>query len=146
MSERLPMHHDAQAILARVLESGEPLMETLPVLDARKSADDRVLRGTFPRREGVAVSDRIASAQGLAVPLRIYRPLAADSAPLPIVIYYHGGGMVVGSIETVDAHCRWLCLEVDCVVVSVGYRLAPEFKFPAGVDDAVAAALYVQDH
>lgn len=146
MSERLPMHPDAQAILARVLESGEPLMETLPVLEARKSADDRVLRGTFARREGVAITDQIASAQGLAVPLRIYGPLAADTTPLPIVIYYHGGGMVVGSIETVDAHCRWLCLEVDCVVVSVGYRLAPEFKFPAGVEDAVAAALYVQDH
>jgi acetyl esterase len=147
MPERMTMHPDAQAILARIAESGEPLMETLPVLEARKSADERVVRATFPRREEVTVEDRLARARDLAIPVRVYRPRSEDAGTLlPIVIYYHGGGMVVGSIETVDAHCRWLCVELQCLVVSVGYRLSPEFKFPAGVDDALAAAVYVQDN
>jgi acetyl esterase len=141
------MHPDAAALLAQIAASGEPLMETLAVPVARATADQRVLGKTFPRRDGVEVSDRTVDHSNAPIRIRVYRPQAApSSALLPIVVYLHGGGMVVGSIETVDAHCRWFCLELGCVVVSVGYRLAPEHKFPAGAEDAVAATRYVQDN
>jgi acetyl esterase len=137
----------ARAILERIRQSGEPPMETLTAQQARAVADVRVLRTSFARREGVLLHDEFASGGPVPVPVRIYRPAAlASRQALPTLIYYHGGGMVVGSIETVDPHCRWLCVELGCVVVSVGYRLGPEHRFPAAVDDAVAATVWVQDH
>src|SRR4051812_29147776 len=106
------MHPDAAALLAQIAASGDPLMETLPVPQARATADERVLRKTFPRRDDVVASDRSVDSSGAAIPIRVYRPQdALSSELLPIVVYFHGGGMVVGSIETVDTHCRWFCLE-----------------------------------
>ncbi len=120
-------------------------METLTAQQARAVADVRVLGATFARRDGLDIEDGATAGPGVPVPLRIYRPSALqDEAALPILIYFHGGGMVVGSIDTVDPHCRWLSLELGCIVVSVGYRLAPEHKFPAGFDDALTATRWVQ--
>ena len=78
------------------------------------------------------------------VPARVYRP--AGSGPRPSVLFLHGGGFVVGDLETHDQVCRRLCREVDAVVVAVDYRLAPEHPFPAAVDDAVAAARWLAEH
>jgi acetyl esterase len=136
------LHPEAQAMLERIVASGERPMEQMTAQEARAIADARVLRSTFPRRDGVEVEDRIIHG---SIPLRIYRP-QARSGTRPLLVYFHGGGMVVGSIETVDPHCRVFALELDCVVVSVGYRLAPEHKFPAAAEDGVAAATWIQDH
>lgn len=142
-SDRPRMAAPAQAMLDRIRASGEPPMETMSAQQARTVADARVLGASFARREGIDTEDREAN----GVPVRIYRPQALrDHRDLPVLVYFHGGGMVVGSIETVDPHCRWLCAELGCAVVSVGYRLAPEHKFPAGVEDAIAATQWVQDH
>ena len=142
-----PMAAEARAILEAIRQSGEPPMETLSAQQARAVADVRVLTKSFSRREGVSVRDTVATGGPVSVPVRIYRPAAREGETgLPVLIYYHGGGMVVGNIETVDPHCRWLCAELGCAVVSVGYRLAPEHKFPAGAEDAVAATQWVQDH
>jgi acetyl esterase len=80
---------------------------------------------------------RIAGPHG-EIPLRIYTPRESGSA-LPVLVWLHGGGHVVGSLDSYDALCRSLALQADCVVVSVDYRLAPEYKFPTGVDDSFAA-------
>ncbi|MFI5957985.1 alpha/beta hydrolase [Cryptosporangium sp. NPDC051539] len=71
------------------------------------------------------------------LPGRIYRPEAGG--PVPTIVFFHGGGFVLGDVETHDDHGRWLCREVGAVVVSVGYRLAPESPFPGPVDDALVA-------
>jgi len=76
------------------------------------------------------------------IPLRIYTSREGGS-PFPVLVWLHGGGHVVGSLDSYDALCRSLALQADCIVVSVDYRLAPEHKFPAGVDDSFAALQWV---
>ncbi|WP_019042859.1 alpha/beta hydrolase, partial [Comamonas testosteroni] len=90
----------------------------------------------------------VASVQDTTVPggagpvaARIYRPEGAG--PFPTVAYFHGGGYVIGNLDTHDNICREICRGAQAVVVSVDYRLAPEHPFPAGIEDAVAAARWV---
>jgi acetyl esterase len=78
------------------------------------------------------------------VPMRIYRP--ADAGPHPTLMFIHGGGFVIGDLDTYDAQCRVLCARVGAVVASVDYRLAPEHPFPAGVEDALAALEWVAEN
>lgn len=78
------------------------------------------------------------------VPVRIYRP--EGDAPAPVLVWYHGGGWVIGDVETSDPTARKLCRRAGVVVVSVDYRLAPEHPFPAAPDDAWAALRWVADH
>jgi acetyl esterase/lipase len=79
------------------------------------------------------------------IPLRIFTPRQSVES-LPVLVWLHGGGHVVGSLDSYDALCRCLALQGDCIVVSVGYRLAPEHKFPAGVDDSLAALQWAGAH
>lgn len=79
-----------------------------------------------------------------SIPLRVYRP--TTDRDRPCVVYFHGGGHTIGSIETHDPVCRQLAREADATVVSVGYRLAPEHPFPAPLDDATAALTWVATH
>lgn len=78
------------------------------------------------------------------VPIRIYRP--SDDADLPVVVYFHGGGWVIGNLDSHDGICRALCGAMHAVVVSVAYRLAPEDVFPASIDDCEAAVAWVADN
>jgi len=79
------------------------------------------------------------------VRVRLYRP-AVDDCPLPLCVYFHGGGWVMGGIESHDLSCRQLAHDGGCLVASVAYRLAPEHPFPAAVDDAWAAAHWLIEH
>ena len=89
-----------------------------------------------PPRPGIAsVREIEIPARGGPVPARVYVP-HDDGAVRPLLVYFHGGGWVIGSLEGYDTPCRRLALQADCVVVSVGYRLAPEHPFPAAVHDA----------
>ena len=92
----------------------------------------------FPvdRRELPEVRDLTVPGAGGPVPVRLYRP--ERRAPLPALVYLHGGGWVVGGPENVDAACRELAAGIGCVVLNVDYRLAPEHPFPAAVEDAWA--------
>jgi acetyl esterase len=78
------------------------------------------------------------------IPLRIYTPVAAGGSALPAVIYFHGGGFVLGDLDCYDSVCRALANESGCRVISVAYRLAPEHKFPAAVEDCLAAVKWVE--
>lgn len=84
----------------------------------------------------------VASEAGPSVPVRVYRPSAGE---LPVVIYAHGGGWTLLSIAAADTLCRTLALDTQCVVVSVGYRLAPEHPFPAAFDDVWAVTAWAAD-
>jgi acetyl esterase len=86
-----------------------------------------------------------ASAEGPAgtIPVRIYRPAGAGTAPLPLLVWYHGGGWVIGDLDTADTTCRKLANRSGALVVSVDYRLAPEHPAPAPVEDCWAALCWV---
>lgn len=89
-----------------------------------------------PRPESIAVNDAVLSAGLAEVPLRIYRPAASSAGrPLACILYMHGGGWVVGSVDTHDCITAEIAESTGAVVVSVDYRLAPEHPFPAGLDD-----------
>jgi len=90
------------------------------------------------------IFDRTIPGPGGDLQIRIYTPEGVG--PHPILVYFHGGGWVVGNLDTQDMICRGLAYGAGCVVVSVDYRLAPEHKFPAAVDDSCAATLWAQAH
>ena len=92
-------------------------------------------------------SDRLIPGPGSELPIRIYQPREAKpDERFPVLIWYHGGGFVIGDLDTHDSACRLLANQADCMVVAVDYRLAPEFKFPAGVEDCMATLRWVAHH
>jgi acetyl esterase len=92
------------------------------------------------------VEDGELPGPGGALPYRFYGPQHPAAQPSPVLVFFHGGGCVFGDIETHDGLCRMLCAESGCAVISVGYRQAPEHKFPAAVEDSFAAIRWVADH
>ncbi len=138
------LHPQARALLALIAERGVPPTHTLSPQEARAVYRDR--RGfTQPAPPPVAsVQSLQAEGPQGAIPLRLYRPLGTmPDQTLPALVYYHGGGWVIGDLDTHDTLCRELANGSGCAVVS-DYRLAPEHRFPAAVDDAIAAARWVR--
>jgi acetyl esterase len=90
------------------------------------------------------VENCTAQGPGGPIPLRIYRPSPTDV--LPALVYFHGGGWVGGDLDTHDALCRAIANAADCAVIAVDYRLAPEHKYPAAVEDAFAATCWTRQH
>jgi acetyl esterase len=139
------LHPQAQAWLDFLKARDVPPTHTLSVADARRFYRDR-RSVTQPAPPDVA-SVRELSADGPhgAIPLRLYRPIGSDAAAeLPVLVYYHGGGWVIGDLETHDTLCRELANGAGCAVVAVDYRLGPENRFPAAVDDCIAATRWVR--
>ncbi len=97
-----------------------------------------------PPDVSVPFDDRSVPGPAGDIPVRVYRPGA--EGPLPVVVYFHGGGWVIGDIATHDATCHRLAAGVPAVVVSVEYRLAPEHRFPAAVEDCDVATRWVSSH
>jgi acetyl esterase len=92
------------------------------------------------------VEDRTIPGPGGNLPVRVYTPVGSGAAALPALVFFHGGGFVIGDLTTHDALCRQLANEAKARVVAVDYRLAPEHKFPAAADDCFAALKWVADH
>lgn len=131
---------DARAFLDMMAASGHPPMEQLPVSDARAAYASLMTQLEGPKADVAEVRDLMAG----AIPLRVYRPAGSRAGTLlPGLVYFHGGGFVSGSIAAYDNLCRRLSNASGCAVISVDYRLAPEHKFPAPVDDAYAATCWV---
>ena len=102
----------------------------------------RALASMFgPVPDVAAVEDRTLPGPAREVPIRVYRPVG--SGPFGVLVFYHGGGWMIGDLDTHDRECRLLCNGAGCLVVSVDYRLAPEHPFPAAVEDAFAALQWI---
>jgi acetyl esterase len=83
---------------------------------------------------------------GASLELRLYRPANAQAEALPVLVYFHGGGYVVGSLQSHDGVCREFCARTPCAVLSVGYRVAPEHKFPTPLNDGADALAWLAQH
>ncbi|WP_341912800.1 alpha/beta hydrolase [Ferrovibrio terrae] len=135
---------EAKSFLDAVKAAGRPDVSTLTPPDARQLYKET--RGAVtPEPPEVSELDNIAAPGPHGpIPLRYYRPAGVDKRePIPVLVFYHGGGWVIGDLDTHDVVCRSLANEARCAVVSVDYRMGPEHKFPAAVDDAYAAAHWV---
>ena len=133
------------AVLDAMAEANLPRLHTLSPQQAR----DLIEALTAARLENYP-SPEVHSVETLStgggyghVPVRIYRP--SDAPDLPVIVYYHGGGHVFGSLDSHDTPCRYLCREAGCAVVAVDYRMGPEHPFPAAVEDSFDALRWVSD-
>ncbi|MFB6169761.1 MAG: alpha/beta hydrolase [Haloarculaceae archaeon] len=133
-------HPDVQPVLAE-METFPP-SHVLSPESARRLREQRVA-DVAPEPVG-RVHDVEVSGPDDDVPIRVYEPEA--DGPHPVVVYFHGGGWVYGSLETHDGLCRALANELDGVVVSVDYRLAPEHPFPAGLEDCYAVTEWAAEN
>ena len=135
----MPLDPVARKLLDDVAASGRPNAHLLPVAEARANFES-LFAGLGAGEEVEAVGEHSIRVAGAVIPARSYRPAGAGAGePLPLVVYFHGGGWLLGSIESHDGICRSLANASGAVVLNVGYRLAPEARFPAAADDALAA-------
>ena len=138
------IHPQARALLDLIEQRGIPPTHTLTPEVARNFYRER--RGfSQPDSPPMAhVQELVAPGLHGAIPLRLYRPLPAGvGGPLPALVFFHGGGWVIGDLDTHDTLCRQLANMAGCVVVAVDYRMGPENRFPAAVDDCIAATRWV---
>lgn len=128
--------------LLTMMAAATPAERSRPSVEARRQSLAKLMQFARAEAPEVARSDGTLPGPGGEVAYRLYTPVAAK-APAPGFVFFHGGGLVAGSIETHDRIAAALAHASGCRLVSVEYRLAPEYKFPAAVDDAIAATEWV---
>jgi acetyl esterase len=137
----MPLDPNVARLLARAAEIDPRGVEELSVAEARARGGSIVV-GTVPFEDVAEVRDvRIPSSA--TIPARLYRPSPRTS---PLLVYFHGGGWVLGSVALSDPFCRALANASGCAVLSVDYRLAPEHRYPVAADDAYAATRWAAEH
>src|SRR5712664_3596519 len=139
---------DAAAVYKAFQEAGRPAYETLTAPEAREYyRSARVVMNPEPPALESNKPLSIPAPHG-AIPARIYTPktLRKNNGLAPCLVFFHGGGWVIGDLDTHEVACQKLAHEGELIVISVDYRLAPEHKFPAAVDDAIAATKWIADH
>jgi acetyl esterase len=139
----MPVDRDIAMLLSLIENAGYPPIAEGTVEQARIGMRTLMVDFRQPATLPVVGSITDATVAG-SIPVRIYRPQASGS--LPTIVYLHGGGFVIGDLDTHEGVCRLLCNDVGAVVISVDYRLAPEHRFPAAVEDAYAAVRWVAEH
>ena len=140
------LHPQAKALLKLMEERGVPPTHTLSPPDARRFYLERRHVTQPPPPDVGEVKSLQATGPHGAIAMRLYRPLTPGDGPAPVLVYFHGGGWVIGDLDTHDTLCRQLANGAGIVVVAVDYRMGPEHRFPAAVDDCIAATRWVHSH
>jgi acetyl esterase len=141
----MPLDPFARRFLDRLAALNPPSALSLSVAE-RREALANLLSLSAEGAPHVAVEDRVIPGPGGSLSLRIYTPAGQFHGRLPGLVYFHGGGLVAGSLDTHDSIARELSHASGCRLISVGYRLAPEAPFPAAIEDACAATAWIQAH
>jgi acetyl esterase len=134
----------ATTLLQQMADAGMPPLNEMSPADARVAAEGFIALGG-PGDDVAEVTNRTIPGPHGEIPIRIYRPNVegGGSGALPCLLYFHGGGWVLGTVDSTDAICRATANRAGCIVVSVEYRLSPEHKFPVPLDDCYAATTWV---
>jgi acetyl esterase len=136
----MPLHPEIAALVAQLADY-PPLSMATP--EQNRERNRGVVALGTSKEEVRSVEDQVIPGPNGPIGVRVYTPAAA---PRAIILYLHGGGWVVGDLETADLGARLLINRTECILVSVDYRLAPEFPFPAGLEDGYAALTWVAEH
>jgi len=140
----MPLDPKVRQHLDQAAALGFPASHTVSPVEARELMFRR--RALLPSApEPVArVEDRAIPGPAGEIPVRVYAP--SEDRNMPVLVFFHGGGWVIGNLDTHDMVCRSLANAAGCLVVSVDYRLAPEARFPAAAEDCYAAIAWVAEH
>jgi len=134
-----------RGVLDRITRAGHPPMHVLSPTQAKQAYEAGAGVLDIPSHKLVRVDDlKIPARDGFELRARLYAP--ASEAPMPVLLYFHGGGFTVGSVATHEPLCRHLAHLAHCAVVSVDYRLAPEWQFPTAVHDAWDSLAWLRDN
>lgn len=144
----MSLHPDLEAFLDLAQDgqdAGQPALHQLTPVEARAIFEQTTaqLRWNAPQDLDVLEVNTTAR-DGAPLALRLYRPSGA-TAPMPVLVYFHGGGFVMGSLDSHDGVCREFCRRTPCAVLSVGYRLAPEHRFPTALEDGEDAVSWLAE-
>jgi acetyl esterase len=140
----MPLQPQAKALLDVINQGPTPDFSTLEAPAVRELFDNMALAPAGGPEPVDRVEDRTIPGPAGDIPVRVYAP--DSNGPLPLLAFFHGGGFVIGSIETHDGTCRSLANGAGCCVVSVDYRLAPEHPFPAAPEDCYAVTCWLSEH
>src|SRR5262245_29281328 len=141
----MPLDTASKEFMNMLASFGGPPLHEMPIGDARRAVNGLSTQLCGPLAEVQEVSNRKIAGPTGEFGVRLYTPQASHP-PLPIIVHFHGGGWVVCNLDSHDAIARFYCKHANAIVVSVDYRLAPEHKFPAAVDDSFAALCWAVDH
>jgi len=139
----MPLDPQVRALLDELATRNQPPRSTMTIAEARAAALDGMEFNGEPEPVA-AVTERTIPGPETPLTVRVYRPTGAG--PFPVLLFFHGGGWVICTLDTHDGLCRRLANRGGCLVVSVDYRLAPEHPFPAAVEDCYAATCWVAEH
>jgi acetyl esterase len=133
-------------LMEAATKAGRPKLETLPHAIGRQAVDKMSEDSEADPPEVAETVDGAFAGPGGEIRYRRYLPLGVEAGSLPTLVYYHGGGFVIGTIETHDSTCRRVANRSRCQVISIDYRLSPEHPFPAPIDDGIAAFRHIRDN
>ena len=144
----MPLNPKIEQVLDMIARAKRPQLHELTPQQARASYEKSAPILEIASAPMFAIEDlRVPTRDGATIRARLYQPVEPSWAePAPALVYYHGGGFTVGSVDTHDALCRMLARDGRCTVFSVDYRLAPEYKFPTAVEDAFDALTWLHAH
>lgn len=140
----MPVHAEVEGFLKMLADAGTKGFHEMEPVECRE-AFSGLLAMLPPSSAKIAgTEDRSIPGPAGDVPIRIFTP--EGTGPFPVLVYFHGGGFVIGSLDDYNSICQEVCSLAGCVVVAVDYRLAPEHKFPAAPDDCYAATQWVAEN
>ena len=143
---RILLTHEMRQLIERIHRAGRPPMHAMTPGQAKAFYEAGAPLLDLPPPQVARLEDlHIPARDGHAMPARLYAPKHHDEELLPVLLYVHGGGFTIGSLNTHDGLCRQLCRQGHCAVVSLDYRLAPEHRFPQAVHDTWDALVWLHE-